>query len=88
MREEGLARELVNRIQNIRKDSSFEVTDKIKVWVSSDPKLNMSIKHNFSYICHEILATELHISDDLKESETTSAELLEGLIIKIKIEKN
>lgn len=88
LREEGLARELVNRIQNIRKDSSFEVTDKIKVWVSSDPKLNMSIKHNFSYICHEILATELHISDDLKESETTSAELLEGLIIKIKIEKN
>lgn len=88
LREEGMARELVNRIQNIRKESNFEVTDKIQVWVSSDPKLNQAIEHNFSYICHEILATELHIIDDLKESESISAELLDGLVIRIKIDKN
>jgi isoleucyl-tRNA synthetase len=44
LKQEGIARELVNRIQNIRKDSGFEVTDKIKVQIQKNPKLEQAIK--------------------------------------------
>ncbi|GGA69840.1 isoleucine--tRNA ligase [Flavobacterium palustre] len=59
LKNEGIARELVNRIQNIRKDSGFEVTDKIKVSLQNNPALEVAVKHNNAYIKSETLTEEL-----------------------------
>jgi isoleucyl-tRNA synthetase len=56
---EGLARELVNRIQNHRKDSGFEVTDKIEIYLKEDAQLQAAVAENKSYILSETLATAL-----------------------------
>ena len=59
LRNEGIARELVNRIQNLRKDSGFEVTDKIIVHLQKNPALEKAIKENETYIKSETLTNEL-----------------------------
>ena len=59
MKNEGIARELVNRIQNIRKDSGFEVTDRIKVYLQDNVALEEAIKANEEYIKSETLTDEL-----------------------------
>ncbi|HPU46977.1 MAG TPA: isoleucine--tRNA ligase [Bacteroidales bacterium] len=60
LRQEGIARDFVNRIQNLRKEKNFDVTDKIKVmFYSVDDFVNKSILENYSYVCNEILAEEL-----------------------------
>jgi len=58
---EGNARELVNRIQRIRKDSGFELTDRILVKLSREEKLAKAISQYNDYICAEILADKLEI---------------------------
>ena len=57
--QEGMARELVNRIQNLRKELGFEVTDKIKVEYSGSEQLTKSVNQFIAYICSEVLATEI-----------------------------
>ncbi len=59
LRKEGVARELVNRIQNLRKDSGFEVTDKIKVFLQNNAELQESVKENEAYIKSETLTETL-----------------------------
>ncbi len=59
LRNEGVARELVNRIQNIRKDSGFEVTDKIKVHIQNNAIIEQSVIENETYIKSETLTEEL-----------------------------
>ena len=59
LRKEGIARELVNRIQNIRKDSGFEVTDKIKVQLLKNDSIEQAVRANESYIKSETLTNEL-----------------------------
>ena len=66
LKQEGIARELVNRIQNIRKDSGFEVTDKIKVQIQRSDELEQAIKNNESYIKDETLTEELKFVDNLE----------------------
>jgi isoleucyl-tRNA synthetase len=63
LREEGIARELVNRIQNLRKDSGFEVTDKIDVQLQNDAQIAAAIASNEAYIKSETLTEELQIMD-------------------------
>ena len=59
LRREGVARELINRIQNIRKDSGFEVTDKIKVEIEAKELVAGAIEHFSSYIASQTLAVEV-----------------------------
>ena len=59
LKEEGLAREFINRIQNLRKDSGLEVTDKVIIQVEKNDSLTSAIKNNFTYICDETLAVQL-----------------------------
>lgn len=66
LRKEGVARELVNRIQNIRKDSGFEVTDKIKVQVQKDGIIEEALEANQDYIKAETLTEELIILDKVE----------------------
>jgi len=61
LRKEGIARELVNRIQNLRKDSGFEVTDRIDVLLQKDDKIVNAVNNNITYIKAETLTEELDI---------------------------
>ena len=65
LKQEGIARELVNRIQNIRKDSGFEVTDKIKVKLQSNNELEEAINKNISYIKSETLTDSLVFEENI-----------------------
>ena len=67
LRKEGIARELINRIQNLRKDSGFEVTDKIKVSVQKDGIIEEAIKSNEQYIKEETLAQEIVIEEKIAD---------------------
>ncbi|MBL7737047.1 MAG: isoleucine--tRNA ligase [Chitinophagaceae bacterium] len=62
---EGYARELVNRIQKIRKDNNFELTDRIIVRLTGNENLKDAVARFNSYICAEILADQLNMTDDL-----------------------
>lgn len=88
LKEEGIARELINRIQNIRKDKNFEVTDKIKVIIENHPEIETAIKNNFNYICSETLATNLDVTDNLNGNEKLKIELTEDISTFITIHKN
>ncbi len=65
LKQEGIARELVNRIQNIRKDSGFEVTDKIKVHLQKNSELEKAVKANEDYIKSETLSEVLLFEDSI-----------------------
>jgi isoleucyl-tRNA synthetase len=65
LKKEGVARELVNRIQNVRKDSGFEVTDRIKVYLQNNKTLQESVMANESYIKSETLTDELIFSEEV-----------------------
>jgi isoleucyl-tRNA synthetase len=65
LKREGEAREFVNRIQNIRKDSGFQLTDRINVTVMENERLTHSINEYKNYICAEILADNISFSNDI-----------------------
>ncbi|MFD2597733.1 isoleucine--tRNA ligase [Sphingobacterium corticis] len=84
LKKEGLARELINRIQNIRKDKGFAVTDRIQVIVSENTEIKEAVTDNLSYICTEILADNLNfgsisVGDPIE---------IEGINLLLSIEKN
>jgi len=66
LRKEGIARELINRIQNIRKDSGFEVTDKITVKMEKNPQVEEAVLANESYIKSETLTESLIFVENLE----------------------
>jgi isoleucyl-tRNA synthetase len=66
LRKEGIARELVNRIQNLRKDSGFEVTDKIKVQLEKNGNLEEAITANLDYVQSETLTKLLFFEDKIE----------------------
>jgi isoleucyl-tRNA synthetase len=86
LRAEGLARELVNRIQNLRKDSGFEVTDRISVRLSDHPIIHPVLTAFGEYIKAEVLADSLDVKDLTPSSEPF--ELDEGIAVHIAVEKS
>ena len=66
LRREGVARELVNRIQNIRKSSGFEITDKIKITLSKNPQTDDAVNEYKDYICNQVLGTSLTLTDNVE----------------------
>jgi isoleucyl-tRNA synthetase len=87
LHQEGVARELVNRIQNIRKDQGFEVTDKINILVKEQDLLKISVEANFDYICSETLTENLTFIDTLSDTNAVDIELEEGLTTQIVVSK-
>ncbi len=67
LRKEGIARELVNRIQNLRKESGFEVTDKIDIKILKDGFVENAVSSNEDYIKTETLTAELNFEEQLEE---------------------
>ncbi|MDQ7947799.1 MAG: DUF5915 domain-containing protein, partial [Pedobacter sp.] len=74
LKNEGLSRELINRIQNLRKELDFEVTDRISVSLQNDALIADAIAQNKAYICAEILADEFNLVDQLNEGNKISIE--------------
>jgi len=77
LKEEALARELVNRIQNIRKDHDFDLTDKVTIVVKSDNRINDAINNNLNYICSETLADRLSLSDTVDNGVVVNIDEIE-----------
>lgn len=67
LRREGIARELVNRIQNIRKSSGFEITDKIKIFLSKNPQTDDAVNEYNGYICNQVLGVSLVLVDKVED---------------------
>ena len=65
--EEGIARELINRIQNLRKDVGLEVTDKIILYLTPHKSLNSAVNNNLEYIKTETLTDKVHVQDEVIE---------------------
>jgi len=72
LRDEGIARELVNRIQNLRKDSGLEVTDRIEVYLQSEVAIENAIRENLEYIKLETLTETLHLVAQLDKGVDVS----------------
>ena len=68
LKQEGISRELVNRIQNLRKELNFEVTDRIKVRLQNDNLVAAAVAKNKDYICAEILADEFELTDAVNDA--------------------
>ncbi len=82
--QEGLAREIVNRVQNLRKTGGFEVTDRIALFIEKNDKTDAAIDKFGDYICNETLATITKV-DALEGVE--AEELVEGVNVRLKIQK-
>lgn len=86
LKAEGIARELVNRVQNIRKEQNFEVTDRISLKVQNSDYIKDTINKFSSYICNEVLATDLKLEISLPNAQ--EVELEENQFVKLLVEKN
>ncbi|MHC5309730.1 isoleucine--tRNA ligase [Myroides sp. LJL116] len=84
LRDEGIARELVNRIQNIRKDSGFEVTDKIKITLEEQEDIKKAVLANQEYIKSETLTSELDFVPSLQEGIELEFDELKTRVVVIK----
>ena len=86
LKEEGLAREFVNRVQNLRKEKGLEVTDRITLQIEKNSKSDDAIINFNVYICSETL-TDLSLVEKLEQKEAEEIELLEGISIRLIINK-
>ncbi len=82
---EGMARELVNRIQNLRKDQGFEVTDRIAVHLEAKDAVREAARQFGDYIRHEVLADELELAERLEQGELV--DLPDDTQVRIRVEK-
>ena len=83
LRAEGIARELVNRIQNLRKDTGLEVTDRIRIRLQHQDTLEQAVRANEAYIKAETLANEILFADTLQGEEV----VFDDIVTKIVVEK-
>jgi isoleucyl-tRNA synthetase len=87
LKQEGIAREFINKIQNIRKDSGFDVTDRINIKIEKNNKINDAVFNHKSYICTQTLAVDLQLVDGLPEDQVRDVEISNEVTAKIVIEK-
>ena len=88
LKEEGIAREFINRIQNLRKERGFEVTDRIELTVLQHERMKNSLINNKDYICAEILAEKLNLVDSLDGEDAVDVEVDEDIQTRIIIQKH
>ena len=78
-----MARELINRIQNLRKSSGLEITDRIKVSIEDRKEIHNAVLHCNEYIAGQVLATSLQLATDVQGEAVE----MDGYNVNIKIEK-
>ncbi len=84
---EGIARELVNRIQNIRKESGFDVTDKIDIEIQKNEQLNNAVQQHKDYIGSQTLASGIKLVDEIDPDKAREVEINEDLKTLLKVER-
>ena len=87
LRREGIAREIVNRIQNIRKDNDFDITDRIKVVISKNENSDAAITEYTDYISKQVLADSLVICDSVAGDDTTQLDM-DDYTLTVKVTKS
>jgi len=87
LRNEGIAREFINRIQNLRKDSGLEVTDKIHIRIKKHGDIIKAVENFSEYISSQTLATNIDLVDELKADKAFEVELSDEIITLIQINK-
>ena len=87
LRREGIAREIVNRIQNIRKDNDFDITDRIKVVISKNENSDAAITEYTDYISKQVLADSLIICDNVAGDDTTQLDM-DDYTLTVKVTKS
>jgi isoleucyl-tRNA synthetase len=85
LRQEGMARELINRIQNIRKESGFDVTDKIRVLIEKHELINDAIKFHGNYIGSQTLAENISLTDTLENNHSKRIDIDDDVFINIQV---
>ena len=85
LRQEGVARELINRIQNIRKESGFDVTDKINVLIEKHDLINSAVKTHGKYIGSQTLAKNIKLTEKIKNNESKRIDIDENIYINIQV---
>lgn len=86
LRSEGIARELVNRIQNIRKESGFDVTDKVNISISSNMATDVAVEEHKFFIASQTLGNEVTLVANLQGGK--EEEIEEGVVLNILVEKD
>ncbi len=79
LKQEGIAREIINRIQNIRKDKGLEVTDKIEIFVEKHPQISDAVLNNNDYICSETLAKNLNYTDLIENADKVLVDIFDDV---------
>lgn len=87
LKEEGIARDIVNRVQNIRKESGFEVTDRILLTIHPQPDIKSAIEANYNYICSETLADDITFKDLSLTENRQEAEIADDLKMCLIVER-
>ena len=87
LRYEGIAREFVNRIQNIRKESGFDVTDKITVLIEDHDLIREAVKRHSAYIGSQTLATKVDVVKNFTDGNVREVEINE-MLIRISVTRN
>src|SRR5688500_14512531 len=77
--QEGVARDIVNRVQNLRKDRDYQITDRITVMIQAVEGVEEAVKNNMSYICSEVLADKLEVMPKLDATSAVEIELEDNL---------
>ena len=86
--QEGIARDMVNRIQNLRKETGLEVTDRIRLIVEKREEIVDAVNNNIAYICRETLMDELVWQDTLQGTDIQAVDISDNIMVMMKIEKN
>ncbi len=84
LKEEGIAREFINRIQNLRKESDFDVTDKIILYIGKHPETDLAVENFSPYIASQVLAERIELTDHLENGKEVE---IDEIKTSIKIEK-
>jgi isoleucyl-tRNA synthetase len=87
LKQEGIAREFINKIQNIRKESDFEVTDRIVLTIQKDERFNLAVENFKDYISNQTLASQLVMVDQIDHAKSNTVEIDTDLEAVLLVEK-
>ncbi|MCY1721748.1 isoleucine--tRNA ligase [Prolixibacteraceae bacterium Z1-6] len=87
LKQEGIAREFINKIQNLRKESDFEVTDRIKLSIAKHVGFNDAVEKHKEYICTQTLADSLILVENVDVEKANAVEIDKDVTAQIEIEK-
>jgi len=87
LKQEGIAREFINKIQNLRKESNFEVTDRVNIIILKHDYINDAVKNFREYICDQTLAVDLKLVGSMNKLSSKEVEIDKDIVTQIAVEK-